>query len=306
MSFKFLGFLSIFSLAAFPVALFGLDEVQTKPADAAPTEIKAFTIDFKALTLGQTWTGSGSITEPIAEPKVPTPPVKKDPKTGKPLPPPPGPPPKPKDPTSWQKISIAWDAKGTATGSCVGTIQRVGPGGYSSHSNAYNFTVTYKGVNGPTSMSIKGSFDSAMITFKGTADVSGLGKGEVELKRPEPKIPDASYAGAWTCDLTPINKALIDDFSKEMTITLPKDKTAAPRATMPANAQIDVYPFRWTEATRELILAVEYKAKDSKTLVRGTIAGTIDEKKTTYTAWMKIGTILDSKLILTRPEPKTK
>lgn len=305
MSLKSLVFAGVLGFAGCAWNLLGAED--GTPATTPAPELKAFPIDFKALTLGQEWKGSGSITVPIEKPKPPIQNPKGKPATGKevkPLPPPP--PPKPEDPSSWQKISIEWDAKGQAKGTFIGAIQRVGPGSYSSYNNAYTFTVTYKGVNGPNSVTVVGSFDPVLTTFKGTAQVPGLGKGEVELKRPDPTVPDASYAGSWTCDLTPINKDLVDDFSKELVITLPKDKTAGLRATVPAGGQIDVYPFRWTESTRELILAVEYKAKNSKTLVRGSLAGTFNEKKTEYTAYLKVGTVFDTKLILNRPEPKAK
>lgn len=312
MSLKALVLVGCVSLTGFAWGLAGVEGSATAPI---PTpEIKAFPIDFKALSWGQEWKGSGRITEPIkkTEPLKQAPP-KNDPKKG-------GksatgkqpeiahkePPPKPEDPSSWQQISINWDEKGQGKGTFIGAIQQVRSGSYSSYNNAYSFTVSYKGVNGPTTVSVVGSFDPAFMTFKGTVSVPNLGKGEVELKRPEPSVPDATYAGAWTYDLTPINKSLTDDFSKELVITLPKDKTVGLRATLPANAQIDVYPFRWTEATQELILAVEYKAKDSKTVVRGSLAGIFNEKKTAYTAYLKVGTIFDAKVILNRPESKTK
>jgi hypothetical protein len=314
MSLKSLVLTGFVSLTGFAWNLAGAEEGTSTTTTPPAPELKAFPIDFKALSWGQEWKGSGNITEPIKKPEPPKQPPKPDPKkdpkgkpaTGKEVKVPPPPPPKPEDPSSWQQISINWDEKGQGKGTFIGAIQRVGPGSYSSYNNAYTFVVTYKGVCGPTGVSVVGSFDPALTTFKGTVNVPNLGKGEVELKRPDPSIPDATYAGAWTCDLTAINKDLVDDFSKELVITLPKDKSVGARATLPANAQIDVYPFRWTESNRELILAVEYKAKGSKTTVRGSLAGTFNEKKTAYTAYLKVGTIFDTKLVLNRPEPKAK
>lgn len=278
------------NIKKFPVEL-KQDAIKTKAQNPEPT---AFPINFKALTIGQTWTGSGSIIEPIKQP-------------GQVLN-------QNHDLNSWKNISISWDETGNAKGTFIGPIQRIGflgetrqkEAGDFTPNHSYSFVITYNGISGPTGISILGSFDSAFLKFSGIAQVAGLGKGTVEFRRSDPSMPDGEYAGSWVCDLTNINKNLIDDSNKEFVISLPKYKTGLPQATLPKLAQIDVYPFRWIESSREMILAVEYKAKGSTTFIKGSIAGTFDEKKTAYTAWIKVGSILDSKVVLARPMLKDK